>query len=152
MEYLIDLKFEDKNYDALVHFVATFVVIEPQEAKIFVDELYAAFERKNIKINIVRYYRIDNNPELFQRSKDYHNFQNSISTATIQIEQFHIDNPDQTKTLIENMMEKYFSGKDSTTLIGEKYNIPVRVLDKESRNSLTNDIYYFSVEHLIPKK
>jgi hypothetical protein len=117
MEYLIDLKFEDKNYDALVHFVATFVVIEPQEAKIFVDELYAAFERKNIKINIVRYYRIDNNPELFQRSKDYHNFQNSISTATIQIEQFHIDNPDQTKTLIENMMEKYFSGKDSTTLI-----------------------------------
>ena len=112
----------------------------------------AAFERKNIKINILRYYRIDNDAELLQRSREYHNFQNSISTASIQIEQFYIETPDQTKTLIENMMEKFFSGRDSTALIGKKYNIPVRVLDKESRNSLTNDIYYFSVEHLIPKK
>lgn len=152
MEYLIDLKFEDKNYDALVHFVATFVVNEYKEAKIFVDEMSAAFERKNIKINILRYYRIDNDAELLQRSREYHNFQNSISTASIQIEQFYIETPDQTKTLIENMMEKFFSGRDSTALIGKKYNIPVRVLDKESRNSLTNDIYYFSVEHLIPKK
>lgn len=151
MEYLIDLKFEDKNYDALVHFVATFVVNTVQEAKNFVKEFSSSFERRDIKINILRYYRIDNDEELLKRSREYHNFQSSISTATIQIEQFFIENPDQTKSLIENMIEKFFSGEDSTALIGQKYNIPIRVLDKESRNPLSNDIYYFAVEHLISK-
>ncbi|KQO32814.1 hypothetical protein ASF10_20390 [Flavobacterium sp. Leaf82] len=151
MEYLIDLKFEDTNYDALVHFVATFNVNSESEAKLFVDEFKAAFERKKVVINLMRYYRIDNDSELLKRSLNYYEFCKSLCTASINIEQFIIKNPDQTKTLVENMMNNFFSGKDSTAFIGEKYNFPVRVLDKETRNSLSNDIYYFAIEHLIPK-
>jgi len=145
------LKFEDKHYDALVHFVATFIVSKEQEAKTFVDELSSAFQRKEVTFKVLRCYRIDNDAELLQLSRDYHNFQHSISTATIKIERFFLENPDQTKTLAENMTEKFFTGLDSTALIGQKCNIPVRVLEKESRNPLTNDIYYFTVEHLTPK-
>lgn len=151
MEYLIDLNFEDKHYDALVHFVATFNVDDEQEAKIFIEELSSAFERRNVKIKLLRYYRIDNDATLLKRSREYYEFSKSISTASIQIEQFFLENPDQTKTLVENMMEKFFSGNDSTATIGAKYNLPVRVLDKETRNALTSDIYYFTIEHLIPK-
>ena len=151
MEYLIDLKFEDTNYDALVHFVATFTVNDTIEAKLFADEFKAAFERKKVKINLMRYYRIDNDEELLERSINYYEFCKSLCTASINIEQFLLETPDQTKTLVENMMGNFFSGKDSTAIIGKKYNFPVRVLDKESRNSLTNDIYYFAIEHLIPK-
>lgn len=152
MEYLIDLKYEDNGYDAIVHFVATFLVNTSQEAKIFIEELSAAFERRNVKINLLRYYRIDNDLELLKRSREYHYFQHSNSTAKIQIEQFFVENPNQNKSLYENLTEKLFSGADSTAVIGEKYNIPVRVINKGSRNSISNDIYYFSVEHLIPKQ
>jgi hypothetical protein len=152
MEYLIDLKFEDPHYNALVHFVATFTVKNANEARAFIDELIAGFKRKNVEVYPSRYYRIDNDLALRKRSYEYYNFFRSISTASVEIEQFFIEEPNQTKSLIENLTEKFFGGEDSIANIGEKYNLPVRVLDKESKNPLYGDIYYFSVEHLIPKE
>lgn len=152
MEYLIDLRFEDKNYDAMVHFVATFQVTDEKEAKTFIDELISAFVRNEVIIFPSRYYRIDNDPVLHQRSYQYYNFCLSIATATIKIEQFVLKNPDQTKTLANNLTERLFNGDISSANIGNKYKIPVRVLEKQSRNPITSDIYYFSIEHLVSKE
>jgi hypothetical protein len=50
MEYLVDLKFEDKGYNAIVHFIATYVAKDHHEAKLFIDELTAGFIRRCVEI------------------------------------------------------------------------------------------------------
>lgn len=97
------------------------------------------------------YYRIDNDIVLKQNSFDYYNFYISRATASISIEQFIIENPDQSKSLIENLTDRLLNGENSTAIIGKKYNIPVRVMDKETRNPIKGDIYYFGIEQLIKK-
>lgn len=153
MEYLIDLKFEDKGYNAIVHFVATFTCKDANEAKAFVDELVAGFNRREVFAIIPpNYYRIDDDPLLKQRSYEYYDFCRKRATASIDIEQFILKEPDQHKSLIQNLTERLFNGKDSTARLGNEYKIPVRVIEKGTRSPIASDIYYFSIEHLIPQK
>lgn len=152
MEFLIDLRFEDKEYRAIVHFVATFLAKDEDEARLFVDELIAGFKRRGVVIFPSTYKRIDNDLELRERSYEYHQFCLSRATAHIEIEQFYLENPDQNKSLWDNLLEKFFAGENSTASIGRKHNIPVRVMDKETRNPILDEFYYFTVEHLIQKK
>ena len=151
MEYLIDLRFEDKGYNAIVHFVATFTAKDDSEAKLFIDELVAGFKRRGVVIFPSTYYRIDNDPELRERSYEYYQFCKTRATASIEVEQFILDNPDQNKSLVENLTERLFAGENSTANIGNEYKIPVRVVDKQTRNPITGEFYYFTIEHLIPK-
>lgn len=151
MEFFLELKFEDLNYNALIHFATTFTVNTETEAEHFINELLAAFERRKVVVFSRSYNRLDNNPELRARRYEYHNFYLKRATATIQIEQFHLDNPNQEKSLWDNLVGKFFDGTDSTANIGTKYDIPVRVMDKETRNPIDDEFYYFSVEQLIPK-
>jgi len=151
MEFIIDLRFEDKNYSALVHFVATFVANDNNEAKLFYDELVAGFKREGATFFTAHYYRIDNDQELKERTYEYCEFCRKTATASIQIEQFLVENPDQTKSLADNLTQKLFNGQKATALIGKEYNIPVKVLDKATRNPISGEFYYFTVEHLIPK-
>lgn len=152
MEYLIELRFEDKGYNAIIHFLATFNAKDDAESQLFVEELIAGFTRKGVDVFPPTYYRIDNNPQLKERSREYYEFYRARATATIEIEQFLLDNPKQNKSLFENLTERLFAGEDSTAKIGNKYKIPVRVVDKNTRNPIAGDIYYFTVEHLIPKE
>lgn len=151
MEFLLDIRFEDKGYQAMVHFVATFSAKDNSEAQIFYHELIESFNRRKVVLFSSTYYRIDHDPELRDRTYEYVEFQRNRSTASIQIEQFYLENPDQTKSLIENLVENLFEGGDGTASIGRKYNIPVRVLDSKTRNPITSDFFYFTTEHLIPK-
>lgn len=151
MEFLIDLRFEDKGYNAIVHFVATFVAKDESEAKTFIDELTAGFVRRGVLIYSSTYYRIDNDQQRKERSYEYYEFCKKRATASIRIEQFILDNPDQNKSLVDNLTDLLFNGKKSTANIGNEYNIPVRVVDKQSRNPITGEFYYFTIEHLIPK-
>ncbi len=151
MEFLIDLRFEDKGYNAIVHFLATYTAIDEIEAKHFYDELIASFVRHGVVIFPSTYIRIDNNPELRERTYEYHQFYLLKATANVRVEQFLLENPDQNKSLWDNLTEKFFAGENSTAKVGHKYNIPVHVYDKRTRNPITGEFYYFSVEHLIPK-
>lgn len=151
MEFFLELKFEDSAYNALIHFATTFIANTEAEAKLFVKELLAAFQRREVIVLSCSYNRLDNNTELRERMYEYHKFYLSRATATIQVEQFHIENPNQEQSLWDNLVGKFFGGKDSTANIGTKYNIPVRVVDKKTRNPIDNEFYYFSVEQLIPK-
>jgi hypothetical protein len=151
MEYILEIRFDDNNYNAIIHFVTTFTAKSDQEAKLLVDELVDGFNRRKVMVLSGTYTRIDNNPELRERQYEFYNFYISRATATIQIEQFVLENPDQTKSLVENLTNRFFNGENSTALIGKKYNIPVRVMDKKTRNPITADIFYCNIEHLIPK-
>ncbi len=152
MEYIVELRFEDRGYNAVVHFMATFVVQSERDAQLFVDELIAGIKRNGITIFFyVQYNRLDNNPQLKARMYEYYQFYKSRATASIKIEQYLLENPDQTKSLAENLSDCFFNGEDCTAMVGPKYNIPVRVTDKSTGNTIAADIFYSTVEHLIPK-
>ncbi len=152
MEFLLELRFEDNGYNAMIHFMTTFTANDENEANHFYTELISAFKRRGVLLFPSTYIRIDNDPELRARTYEYHQFYLSIATAQIQVEQFHLENPDQDKTLWDNLVEKFFAGENSTANIGRQYNIPVRVVDKQTRNPIGGEFYYFSVEQLIPKQ
>lgn len=153
MEFLIDLRFEDKGYNAIVHFVATFIAKNEKEAEVFFEELTKGFERRGVAIILPSTFnRIDHDQLLKERSFEYYEFCKTRATASIAIEQFLLESPDQNKSLIENLTDKFFYGENSTALIGKKYNIPVRVWDKKTRNPINGEIYYLTIEHLIPKE
>lgn len=151
MDYLIDLRFEDNGYNAIIHFVTTFNVANEADAQTFYNELLSSFRRRNVLLLNSNCYRIDDNPILRERSYEYSNFCRSRATASIQIDQFFLNDPDQTKSLTENLIEKFFNGENSTAIIGRKHNIPVRVFEKDNRNPISGEFYYFSIEHLIPR-
>ena len=150
MEFLIDLKFEDSGFNAVIHFVATFIAKDENDAKLFIDELIAGFKRKDVIIYPSTYYRIDDDQQLKERSYEYYQFCISRATSAIEIEQFILDSPDQNKSLVENLTEKLFNGENSTAKIGSEYKIPVRVYDKKTRNPISGEFYYLTIQHLIP--
>lgn len=152
MEFFLDLRFEDSGYNASVHLATTIVVEDEVEAKLFSSELVAAFERKSVSLIYQSCRRIDNNAEDKERAYEYHNNYLARATAKIEVEQFIIENPNQNKSLIDNMVEKIFTGENSTAVFRKKYNVPVNVRDKKTGEAITDEFYYFSVEHLIPKK
>lgn len=151
MEFLLDIRFEDNNYNAVIHLVTTLTANSEQEAKIFIDELLEGFKRRNILVLHGTYRRIDNNQELKERQYEYFEFCKSRATATIDIEQFVFENPDQTKTLVDNLTERLLNGENSTAQIGNKYKIPIRVTDKESRNPINGEFYFMNIEHLVSR-
>ena len=152
MEFIIDVRFEDNNYNAVIHLVTTLTANSKAEAKLFVDELMEGFRRQNIIVLNGNYKRIDHDPELMERQYEYYQFCKLRATATIEIEQFIFENPDQTKSLVDNLTNRIVNGENSTAQIGNKYKIPIRVTDKETRNPIDGEFYFMNIEHLIPKK
>ena len=149
MTYLLDLRWVDNGYDAFVHLVSPITANSTEDANSFYQELLAGLQRKNVNLLIRSFYRIDDTAEHMQNGRDYINFQRNIATATMQIEPYVLENPDQTQSLAENLVEKFFNGENSTAKIGLRHNIPVRVLDRQTRNPINNEMFYFSIEHLI---
>jgi len=49
------------------------------------------------------------------------------------------------------LTERLLKGESSTAKIGNEYKIPVRVIDKETRNPINGEFYFMNIEHLIPK-
>lgn len=151
MEFVLDIKFEDNNYNAIIHLVTTLTANSEGEAQVFVQELMEGFKRRNIIVLHGTYSRIDHDQEFRERQYEYYQFCKSRATATIDIEQFVFENPDQTKSLVDNLTERLLTGKNSTAQIGNKYKIPIRLTDKESRNPIDGEFYFMNIEHLIPK-
>lgn len=151
MLFLLDIRFEDVGYNALVHLVTTIEANSYHERDLFYNELKAGLLRTGVIILADSCIQIDSDPLLYQRQMEYQAFCVKNSTATIMIEQFQLEKPDQSKNLWDNLLSKMFNGEESTASIGRKYNIPVRVRDKETRNPITHEVYYFGIEHLIPK-
>jgi len=149
MIYLLDLRWVDNFYDAFVHLVTPVLVNDTQEANLFYNELIAGLKRKNVGLLNCCYYRIDDTDEHMQNGLDYINFQRQLATATMRIEPYVLEKPDQTKSLAENLIERFFVGENSTAKIAKKYEIPVRALDRETRNPVSKEMFYFSIEHLI---
>jgi hypothetical protein len=152
MEYLIDLQYEDIGYNALIHFVATFRVNNDNEAKDFINELIAGFSRRGVIVFTHTCNRIDLDPVMRERSYEYCKYIQQRATAFIKIEQFFLESPNQTKSLSENLIDNLLNGNDSMANIGKTFNIPVRVSNKKTRNPIQGEFYYFTIEHLIPKK
>jgi hypothetical protein len=152
MEFMLEIRFDDKNYNAIIHFMSPFSAKSESDAKLFVDELVHGFKRKGALVLSGVSHSLDNDPELMERQYEYYEFFKSRATAKVKIEQFALDNPDQVKSLADNLTEKLFTGKDSTALVGKRYNIPVWVIDKTTRNTIDSEIFYYTVEHLILKK
>ncbi len=151
MEYIVDIKFEDNGYNAIVHFVSTFVVNSPELSKLFVEELSAGLKRNKVAILSLSCLRLDDNVELRERQYEYYEFCKGTATATINIQQFMLESPDQTRSFADNLTEKFFNGEESTAFIGKTYSIPVRVRDKKTKNPIPKEFYYLNIEHLIPK-
>lgn len=152
MEFILDIRFEDINYNAIVHFITTLEVDSEDKAELFKNELIEGFKRKGVYVLFGTFHRLDNNPDLRNSQYEYYRFYMSRATATVKIEQFVLENPNQSESLIENLTSKFFNGEKSTAVIGNEYNIPVRVMDKATRNPIDGDFYYSTIEHLIPGK
>ncbi len=151
MIYILDIRLDDQHYNAIIHFVTTFTAKSQNDAQLLVDELVEAFKRKEAKILFKTYYQVSDDPVEKVRQLQYYQFMIKRATADIKIEQFIVDNPDQTKSLFDNLAEKLFNGEQSTAQIGRKYNIPVRVTNKEDQEPIASDLFYYNLEHLIPK-
>lgn len=151
MIFLLDIHFEDSNFDVLVHLVTTLDVSTAEEADLFKNELVAALIRNKVDITFCTCIQIDNNRELYETQMLGYAKALERATTTILIEQFLLKEPDQSKTLGQNILNKIFDGEDSVASIGRRYNIPVRVKEKTTGNSF-KEVYYFGLEHLIPKQ
>lgn len=150
MEYILDLRFEDLNYNARVHLVTTFVSKDEDEADVFTSEILEGIKRRKVKILSCHHKRIDLSIRDREECHKYYEMCLSKATASIKIEQFILENPDQTKGLYNNLVKKLFEGEQAIAQIGNEYNIPVRVLDKETGIPIS-EVYYYNIEHLIPK-
>jgi len=151
MVFFLEMRFEDNGYRAIVHFATTLITNSDGEAKIFLEELEASMQRAGLRITSISCNRIDNNPVLRENYWNYYQFYIKRATAKIDIDQYVLQSPDQAKTLSENVMDKFLNGENSTAYIGNRYSIPVRVMDKVSREPIAGDIYYLNLQHLIPK-
>ena len=150
MVYFIEIRFEDPGYNAIVHFLSTYAVNDDREAAKLCSELLAAIRRQGGIFISSTSYRIDHDPQLVARTHQYSIFFQTIATASIEISQFRFESPDQTQSLIDNLMNKFYNGESSIAEVGRKYNIPARVKDKTSKNPIGGELYYFHLEHLIP--
>lgn len=148
MQFIIEIRFEDKDLTAIVHLV-TLINIKSEEAMAaFCVELEAAIKRNGAIVLLSTFLRIDNNPELKERQIEYYRYYLSRATATVKIDEYTIDDPDQSKNVYDNLIEKMYAGKNAIATEGAKHNIPVRVIDKNSRNPITGEFFYSSIEHI----
>ncbi|WP_312391120.1 hypothetical protein [Chryseobacterium sp.] len=151
MEYYLEVRFLDRNYDASIHFATTFTASTEANAQQFFNELISALKRRKVDILNSKYFRIDNDPILKGRTLENHNFYLSRSTASIEIDQYYIEDPDQNMSVTENLLQKFYAGKEPVAEIAKRVNIPVIGKDRQTNDHIRNDIYYFNLEHLSPK-
>jgi hypothetical protein len=151
MEYLLDIRFEDPHYNANVTLIATFAAKDEEDAKLFFNEFVYAFERNNAKFFYTNHYRIDQDELSFEKGYEAYKFHLSKATQLIKVEQFFVENPNQSKSLIYNLMEKYFKNEDSMAKVGRELTLPVEVTDKTTGQRIRDEIFYYSIEHLMPK-
>lgn len=152
MEYLIEIKYVDVNYNANIHFLTTFNAVDENDALLFYNETISAFSRNKVKIQYANYERIDNDPEKKAQFLLRHNQFLQKVNDHVEIEQFFIKDPDQNMSLWENLLKQYKDGdKNANAYEGRKHQIPVNVIDRATFKP-TYDVYYFSVQHLIPKR
>jgi hypothetical protein len=111
MKFVIDLRFKDKGQNAKVHFLSFFTAKNMEEAQKMYDELIAGFDRRNVEYDYNFSRRIDNDPEMSEKYKGEYEHYLSYTNAHITIEQFQLPNPNQTKTLYENLVEKLVEWK-----------------------------------------
>jgi hypothetical protein len=152
MKFYLDLRFTYISYDASVHFASTFTASTEANAKQFFNELISALERKKVDILHSDYFRIDDNSMLESRTLENHAFYLRRSTAKIEIDHYYIENPDQSMSVTENLLQKFYSDKKPVAQLKRKHNLPVIVKNKETRDDIRNDFYYFNLEHLSPKE
>lgn len=152
MEFYLDIRFEDPHYQANVTLITTFVTKDEEEAKLFFEEFVSAFQRRKAKFMYANYFRIDQDEISLEKGYEAYKFHLSKSTQSIKVEQFFVESPDQSKSLISNLMDKYFKNEDSTAKIGREFNLPADVRDKTTGQKVRDEIFYYSIEHLIPKK
>jgi hypothetical protein len=150
MEFILEAKFEQNELPVIVHFVSSFTAPDDNVAKTFYYEFLEGLRRKKVILFMSNYHRIDHDPELYNRSHDYINFMYGHATTKVDIDVFYIENPDQAKSVAENQVHNFFSGKDSVAHLGKRVRIPVKVTDKETREPIKDEFFYFSFEHIRP--
>jgi hypothetical protein len=149
MLFFLEIRFEDNRFSAIVHLATNLTVTNQNDANHLVEELMESMRRRKLNIISISCPRIDNNPQLSENLLRYYEFYKTRATATVELDQYVMDNPDQTKDLVENILEKILSGENSTAQVGHRYRIPVRVMDKKTKNSIEGDIYYLNLELLV---
>ena len=73
--------------------------------------MLAGLQRKNVGLLNYCCYRIGDTQEHLENDRDYINFQRTLANATMEISMYVLENLDQTQTLAENLVEKFFNGK-----------------------------------------
>lgn len=152
MEYSIDARFENKGLGIKIHFLTMINVTDEIEADLFHDELLSGFRRMKWEEFHTSLLRIDNNETL--RNQKYEEL-NEIELKTdniLRIEQYLLENPDQTKSLTENLIKKLKEeGESSSKVLWRNYNIPIEIRESYSGKRITGEYYYLKIEHLIHK-
>ncbi|MDR6526194.1 hypothetical protein J2787_001564 [Chryseobacterium rhizosphaerae] len=150
MEYYLEVRFLDRNYNASVHFATTFPTSTEANADQFFNELISALERRKVDILTSSYFRIDNDPKLKIQTLESHESYLKRSTAHIQIDRYDIEDPDQNMSVTENLLQKFYADKKPIAEYTGTVNTPVIVRDKQRGDDIRNDFYYFTLEHLSP--
>lgn len=151
MKFYLDVRFIDISFDASVHFATTFTSKTEANADQFFNELILALDRRNVDILHSEYFRIDDNPMLERRTLENHSFYLGKSTAKIEIDHYYIENPNQNMSVTENLLQKFYSNKKPVAELARRHKMPVIVKNRQTRDNIRNDFYYFSLEHLSHK-
>ncbi len=152
MEYSINARFENKGLGIKIHFLTMINVTDEIEADLFHDELLSGFRRMKWEEFHTSLLRIDNNETIRNQKYEELNQIETKSDTTLRIEQYLLENPDQTKSLAENLVKKLKEeGEASSKAFWRNFNIPIEIRDSSSGRKITGEFYYLKIEHLIPK-
>ena len=148
MEFLLEIKFEQQENPVVVHFVTCFNAQNEEVAKSFYEEFLAGLERKNVILFMSNYRRIDHDAILYNRSHDYVKFMHERANAKVDIDVFFLENPNQSKSVAENQVEKFFAGEYSIAHLVKKFHVPVKATDKTTREPIMKEFFYCPIEHI----
>jgi len=149
MKYLLEIRFEDKNFNAIFFLVSVYELNSDEEADNLLREIKFSIERNGAIILSSHYNRIESDSQRASLYK-YYNFRLNKANASIKVEEYYLHNPNQKKRLYENLREKLFNSENSIAKIGEKYKIPVKVFEKDKFKPFNGEYFYYSIELLKP--
>lgn len=149
MRYNIDTKFDDKSLIMRIHFSIIVNVVDEEEAEVFHSEILAALQRVNAIIKYSTLHPIDNDLETGINILEQHKIYLKNASHFIEIKPYYLENPNQEKSMSENMTEKHSAGDSSFVSEGYAYSYPVRVVYRDKQEPF-DDQYFLSIEHLIP--
>ncbi|WP_187477731.1 hypothetical protein [Amniculibacterium sp. G2-70] len=149
MRYNIDTKFDDKSLISRTHFSIIVNVVDEEEAEVFHSEILAALQRVNAIIKYSTLHPIDNDLETGINILEQHKIYLKNATHFVEIKPYYLENPDQDKSMSENLAERHSERKGSLVSEGYAYSYPVRVVYKDTQEPF-DDQYFLSLEHLIP--